>query len=81
MKFFILFMRLCWGDIDEGGCSPHLFISSEDHKNFLVCMMDGHEKSLDAYKSLKPEDINKSQIRFEFWCEEDIYSGGLSWKQ
>ncbi len=77
MKIFILFMRLCWGDIDEGDCSPNLFISNEHHKNFSVCMIDGHNKSLDAYKALKSEDINKRQIRFEFWCEEDNNNGGL----
>ncbi len=70
MKTFYLVMRLCWGDIEDGGCSDALFISETQYEDFALCMIDGHSKSIDGYLNLGRDNINTQEIRFEFHCEE-----------
>lgn len=64
-------MRLCWGDIDEGGCSDALFIPNTRYEDYALCMIDGHSKSIDGYLNLGRDNINTQEIRFEFHCESE----------
>jgi len=72
VKIFYLVMRLCWGDIEDGGCSDAMFLPDTEYEDFALCMIDGHSKSIDGYLNLGRENINTEEIRFEFHCEQKL---------